>query len=52
MAHSIEARLDRSIAARTVEQATFMFDPAMVSASRAHARVGREIGPTLARGVK
>ena len=27
MAHSIEARLDRSIAARTVEQATFMFDP-------------------------
>src|ERR1700738_5123613 len=28
MAHSIKARLDRSIAARTVEQATFMFDPA------------------------
>ena len=27
MAHSIEARLDRIIAARTVEQATFMFDP-------------------------
>ena len=27
MAHSIEARLDRSVAARTVEQATFMFDP-------------------------
>jgi hypothetical protein len=27
MAHSIEARLDRSIAARTIEQATFMFDP-------------------------
>jgi hypothetical protein len=26
MAHSIEARLDRSIAARTVEQATFMCD--------------------------
>ena len=27
MAHSIEACLDRSIAARTVEQTTFMFDP-------------------------
>ena len=27
MAHSIEARLDRRIAARTVEQATFMVDP-------------------------
>lgn len=27
MAHSIEARLNRSVAARTVEQATFMFDP-------------------------
>jgi len=27
MAHSIEARLDRSSAARTVEQATFLFDP-------------------------
>src|SRR5215472_13803930 len=27
MGHAIEARLDRSIAGRTVEQATFMFDP-------------------------
>jgi hypothetical protein len=27
MVHSIEACFDRSIAARTVEQATFMFDP-------------------------